>query len=197
MASAAVGSTVKKATTTTTGCTLLNRFLRLRPPITATSTLTDRFLCSKSAGKSSTTAASESGREIGEKTSNSQESPLVIKGSPQEFKMENPFQSGGPKYVVAVDELKDGILVRVTLPGIAQDGCRVWVENNTVFFAGRGEIEHESETSGRTYGGSLEFDPDFSKVEEVKSEMKNGILRMIIPNVGGLGSVLEGKDQEK
>ena len=111
--------------------------------------------------------------------------------------MENPFQSGGPKDVVAVDELKDGILVRVTLPGIAQDGCRVWVENNTVFFAGRGEIEHESETSGRTYGGSLEFDPDFSKVEEVKSEMKNGILKMIIPNVGGLDCVLGGKDQEK
>ncbi|XP_071918334.1 14.7 kDa heat shock protein-like [Coffea arabica] len=197
MASAAVGNTVKKATTTTTGSTLLNRFLRLRPPITATSTLTHRFLCSKSAGKSSTTATSESARETGEKTSNSQESPLVIKGSPQEFKMENPFQSGGPKDVVAVDELKDGILVRVTLPGIAQDGCRVWVENNTVFFAGRGEIELESETSGRTYGGSLEFDPDFSKVEEVKSEMKNGILKMIIPNVGGLDSVLGGKDQEK
>lgn len=99
--------------------------------------------------------------------------------------------------MVAVDELKDGILVRVTLPGIGQDGHKVWVENNTVFFAGKGEIEYENEDSGRIYGGSLEFNPEVYKIEEVHSEMKNGILRMIIPNVGGLESSLEEKDQKK
>lgn len=99
--------------------------------------------------------------------------------------MENPFQLRGPKDVVSVDELKDnsGILVRVTLPGVGKGGFKVWAENNTVFFAGRGDIEYKDEETGRDYGGSLEFNPEFNKVDEVKAEMKNGILRMIIPNV--------------
>lgn len=113
---------------------------------------------------------------------------VIVKGSPEELKMENPFQLRGPKDVIAVDELKDGngILVRVTLPGVGEDGFRVWVEKNTVFFAGRGEIEREDEDCGRHYGGSLEFNPEFNKVDEVKAEMKNGILKMIIPNVTNL-----------
>lgn len=105
-------------------------------------------------------------------------------------KMDNPFQFGGKKDAVAVDEGKDSLLVRITLPGVGEGGCKVWVENNTVFFAGEGEIECEGENSGRSYGGSLEFNPEFNKVNEVKSEMKHGILRMTIPKVGGLETVL-------
>ncbi|CAI9095828.1 OLC1v1031850C1 [Oldenlandia corymbosa var. corymbosa] len=107
---------------------------------------------------------------------------MIKQGSPQQgLKMENPLQSGGPKDLVAVDEVKDGLLVRILLPGVGEDGCKVWVENNTVFFSGKGDIECENEISGRSYGGSLEFDPKLNKVDEIKSEMKHGILRMIVP----------------
>ncbi|KAH0645883.1 hypothetical protein KY284_033767 [Solanum tuberosum] len=106
--------------------------------------------------------------------------PILVTGAPQEFKMENPFQSVGPKEVLEVDTLKDGILVRVAMPGVGEDGIKVWLENNTVYFTGKGEIEVESEESGRKYGGSLEFSTDCCKAEKVEAQMKNGILRMVI-----------------
>lgn len=105
---------------------------------------------------------------------------VLVTGAPQEFKMENPFQSVGPKEVLEVDTLKDGILVRVAMPGVGEDGIKVWLENNTVYFTGKGEIEVESEESGRKYGGSLEFSTDCCKAEKVEAQMKNGILRMVI-----------------
>ncbi|KAK4338254.1 hypothetical protein RND71_042741 [Anisodus tanguticus] len=111
--------------------------------------------------------------------SNSTE-PIMVKGAPQEFKMENPFQSAGPKEVLEVDNVKDGILIRVAMPGVSEDGIKVWLEDNTVYFTGKGEIEVESEESGRKYGGSLEFSADCCKAEKVEAQMKNGILRMVI-----------------
>lgn len=105
---------------------------------------------------------------------------VLVTGSPQEFKMENPFQSAGPKEVLEVDTLKDGILVRVAMPSVGEDGIKVWLENNTVYFTGKGDIEVESEESGRKYGGSLEFSTDCCKAEKVEAQMKNGILRMVI-----------------
>ncbi|XP_055819460.1 14.7 kDa heat shock protein-like [Solanum dulcamara] len=106
--------------------------------------------------------------------------PILVTGAPQEFKMENPFQSAGPKEVLEVDTVKDGILVRVAMPGVSEEGIKVWLENNTVYFTGRGEIEVESEESGRKYGGSLEFSTDCCKAGKVEAQMKNGILRMVI-----------------
>ncbi|XAR54534.1 hypothetical protein NMG60_11029706 [Bertholletia excelsa] len=117
--------------------------------------------------------------------------PVMVKCPPQKFKMKNPFQLGGPGNLVEVDEVKEGALVRVTLPGVGPDGIRVWSENNTVFFAGKGEIEYDGEDSGRRYGGSLEFQPELHTADRVKSEMKNGILRLIVPNAA------EGEQKRK
>ena len=103
-------------------------------------------------------------------------------GPPQKFKMENPFQSAGPRNVIEVDEVKGHTLVRVVLPGVGDDGFKVWAEENTVYFVGQGEIEYERDDCGRKYGGSLEFCPEDHRVDGVKAEMKNGILRLLVPN---------------
>lgn len=95
--------------------------------------------------------------------------------------MENPFQRGGPANVIEVNDLKGGSLVRVAVPGVGPDGFKAWAENNTVFFAGKGEIELQGEESGRTYGVSLEFSPELYRAEAFKAEVANGILRLIIP----------------
>lgn len=110
---------------------------------------------------------------------------VVVYGPLQKIKMENPFQMDGPSNPVEVDEVKDGTLVRLTLPGVGPDGIKVWAENNTVFFAGKGEIEREGENSGRKYGGSLEFQPELNRADGVKAEIVNGILRLLVPNAGG------------
>ncbi|CAH9086443.1 unnamed protein product [Cuscuta europaea] len=112
-------------------------------------------------------------------------SKIYFRGAPQRFKLENPFQIDGPGNVIEVDEAKEGTVVRVAMPGVAADGFKVWAEKDTVFFAGKGEIEMEGEESGRNYGGSLEFDPELHMAQGVKAEMKNGILKMLVPNAGG------------
>lgn len=96
--------------------------------------------------------------------------------------MENPFQKAGPRNVIEVDEVKAGTLVRVAMPGVGDDGFRVWAENNTVFFAGKGEMECETDDGVRMYGGSLEFRSELHRADGVKAKMKNGILRLVVPN---------------
>ncbi|KAA8522230.1 hypothetical protein F0562_012903 [Nyssa sinensis] len=110
------------------------------------------------------------------------DSPVIVQGAPQVFKMENPFQSVGPGNAVEVNEVKNGTLVRLVLPGVGENGIKVWTENNTVFFAGEGEIEWEGDDCRRKYGGSLEFHPEEYRADGVKAEMKNGILRLLVPN---------------
>ncbi|XP_059275974.1 14.7 kDa heat shock protein-like [Lycium ferocissimum] len=138
-----------------------------------------KFLCPKSHFTTAAPSITRFFSSTSKDPSNSTQ-PIMVKGAPQEFKMENPFQSAGPKEVLEVDNVKDGILIRVAMPGVGEDGIKVWLEDNTVYFTGRGEIEVESEESGRKYGGSLEFSTDCCKAEQVEAQMKNGILRMVI-----------------
>lgn len=115
---------------------------------------------------------------------------VTVTGAPQKFQMMNPFQSAGPNNVIEVNEIKNngGTLVRVTMPGVAEDGFKVWTEKSTVFFMGSGDTEFEEDGCGRKYGGSLEFSPEMYKPDEVKAEMKNGILRLLVPNVEEQGN---------
>ncbi|XP_059637111.1 small heat shock protein, chloroplastic-like [Cornus florida] len=110
---------------------------------------------------------------------------VMVKVPLQEVKMENPFQCGGPGNAVEVNEVKEGVLVRMALPGVGENGIKVWAENHTVFFQGDGEKEYEKDDCGRRYVGSLEFSPDEQRADGVKFEMKNGILRLMVPNVEG------------
>nr|GME18638.1 14.7 kDa heat shock protein-like [Ipomoea batatas] len=110
--------------------------------------------------------------------------PIVVQGAPQKFKMENPFQTEGPGNVIHADNVKEGTLVRVTMPGVGPDGFKVWAEKNTLYFAGKGEIEMEGEESGRNYGGSLKYKPEINRVQDFKAEMKNGILKLFVPRAG-------------
>lgn len=101
------------------------------------------------------------------------------------FKVENPFQTDGPLKQVETDQVRDGTLVRMTMPGVGPDGMKVWVVDNTVFYSGEGEIELPGEDSGRSYGGSIEFDPKFNRAAGVKADIANGVLRLLVPYAKG------------
>ncbi|KAK2980821.1 hypothetical protein RJ640_020473 [Escallonia rubra] len=171
---------LRRATTTST---LLTKFLNSPSRITSPLATRSFATSSRAAKKNSPTATA--------KEDNSDYSPtgvkIVVQGAPEKYEMENPFQSMGPANVLMVDEEKDSTLVRVALPGVGEDGYKVWAEKNTVFFMCKGDIEHEGEESGRKYGGSLQFDPRVHHADGVKAEMKNGILRMMVPYAGGIG----------
>ncbi|KAK3010012.1 hypothetical protein RJ639_011015 [Escallonia herrerae] len=162
-----------------------------------TSTLLTKFLNPPSRITSPFASCSFATSSRAAKENNSDYSPtgvkIVVQGAPEKYETENPFRSMGPANVLMVDEGKDSTLVRAALAGVGEDGYKVWAEKNTVFFVGKGDIEHKGEESGRKYGGSLQFDPQVHHADGVKAEMKNGILRMMVPYAGGIGDHKGGK----
>nr|GMD79838.1 14.7 kDa heat shock protein-like [Ipomoea batatas] len=145
--------------------TAASKFLSEKIPSTTATPLISRLFSSSSTGSGSV--------------------PVVVQGAPQKFKMENPFQTEGPGNVIHADNVKEGTLVRVAMPGVGPDGFKVWAEKNTLYFAGKGEIELEGEESGRNYGGSLKYKPEINRVQDFKAEMKNGILKLFVPTSRG------------
>ncbi|XP_019155151.1 PREDICTED: 14.7 kDa heat shock protein [Ipomoea nil] len=150
---------------------IFTKFLSEKFPSTAATPIISRLFSSSTTGSGSSTVDPD-------------DPPFVLQGAPQKFKMENPFQTDGPGNVILADTVKEGTLVRVTMPGVGPDGFKVWTEKNSVYFAGKGEIEMEGEESGRNYGGSLKFKPEINRVHAVKAEMKNGVLKLFVPRVG-------------
>nr|GME17692.1 14.7 kDa heat shock protein-like [Ipomoea batatas] len=149
---------------------------------TAASSIFTKFLIEKIRSAAATRLIS---RLFSSSSAGSGSSTVVLQGAPQKFKMENPFQTDGPGNVIHADNVKEGTLVRVTMPGVGPDGFKVWEEKNTLYFAGKGEIEMEGEESGRNYGGSLKYKPEINRVQDFKAEMKNGILKLFVPTSQG------------
>nr|XP_023897128.1 putative 57 kDa heat shock protein [Quercus suber]POE55101.1 putative 57 kda heat shock protein [Quercus suber] len=95
----------------------------------------------------------------------------------------HPFQTKGPKESYGAKEVKDGFYVWVDMPGVTKDKVSVGVENAHVLFSGEAGKESYHEESGRTYKGR--FGPfDAKKIGDIKTDVKNGVLRMFIPAIG-------------
>ncbi|XP_027183249.1 uncharacterized protein LOC113781502 [Coffea eugenioides] len=94
----------------------------------------------------------------------------------------HPLQTGGPEEAIINLVSPIGWYLRLCMPGVAEDGFKAWVDkdSNTLFYKGYGEIEDDSETSGRNYGGNIEFEPSLFKVEEIQPKMRHGILRILV-----------------
>ena len=95
----------------------------------------------------------------------------------------HPFQTKGPKESYGAKEVKDGFYVWVDMPGVTKDKVSVGVENGHVLFSGEAGKESNHEESVRTYKGR--FGPfDVKKIGDIKTDVKNGVLRMFIPEIG-------------
>lgn len=97
----------------------------------------------------------------------------------------NSLLVDGPRKTVIIKTAKDNKelkTVRVVLPGVGEDGYKVWLnqEHNAVCIEAEGEIEVPGE-SGRKYPGSVVFNPKEVKVEKIiQTHIKNGILKITL-----------------
>ncbi|KAK9984673.1 hypothetical protein SO802_034198 [Lithocarpus litseifolius] len=95
----------------------------------------------------------------------------------------HPYQTKGPRESYGAKEVKDGFYVWVDMPGVTKDKVSVGVENGWVLFSGKAGKESIHEESGRNYQGR--FGPfDVNMIGKIKTEVKNGVLRMMIPEIG-------------
>lgn len=76
------------------------------------------------------------------------------------------------------------LILRLDMPGLGREDVKVLVEQNTLTIKGEGEKESESEEeSGRRYSSRLDLPPNLYKLGEIKAEMKNGVLKVVVPKV--------------
>jgi len=92
----------------------------------------------------------------------------------------HPSETEGPKETYGAKNVKEGFYVWVDMPGATKEKVSVGVEDGFVVFSGEAVNESNHEESGRTYKGR--FGPfDVTKIGEIKTDVRNGVLRMLIP----------------
>lgn len=91
-----------------------------------------------------------------------------------------------------VEEVENEIVVRMEIPGIEKENCRITIEDNTLFLSGEKHLERETEGSTyhlmeRAYGA---FEraialPRNVDTEHAKASYKNGVLTVRMPRLAG------------
>lgn len=90
---------------------------------------------------------------------------------------------GGERRAWDVKEDDDSLYLRIDLPGLGKEDVKVSVEGNTLIIKGEGEKESESDECGRKYSSRIDLPPKLYKLDQIKAETKNGVLRIAVPKV--------------
>ncbi|MCL7041247.1 hypothetical protein MKW94_004931 [Papaver nudicaule] len=75
----------------------------------------------------------------------------------------------------SAEENEGGVDLKINMPGFGKDDVQVTLEEKTLFIKGKEE--------NAVKPISFELDLDIFKVNEMKAEMKNGVLKIFIPKV--------------
>lgn len=103
--------------------------------------------------------------------------------------MENPFVAAsqglgaGSMRGWDVKEDENALYIRMDMPGVGKEHVKVSVEQNTLVIKGEGEKESEEEENRRKYSSRLDLPPNIYKLDSVRAEMKNGVLKVVVPKV--------------
>ncbi|KAK9144394.1 hypothetical protein Sjap_004297 [Stephania japonica] len=107
----------------------------------------------------------------------------------QLMEMSNPNSSSG-RVIGGVmrrgwDAREDdkGLYLRVDMPGLGKENVKVSVEENTLTIRGEGEKESEEdqESGIRRYSSRINLPPKLFKLDQIKAEIKNGVLKVVVP----------------
>lgn len=81
-------------------------------------------------------------------------------------------------------ETEDGLYLRMDMPGLGKEDVKISVEQNTLVVKGEGEKEVEDdENSRQRFSSRVDIPDKFFRLDQVKAEMKNGVLKVMIPRV--------------
>ncbi|CAM0944049.1 unnamed protein product [Alopecurus aequalis] len=82
-------------------------------------------------------------------------------------------------------EDEEALHLRVDMPGLGKEHVKVWAEQNSLVIKGEGEKEagEEEGAAAPRYSGRIELAGDVYRMDQIKAEMKNGVLRVVVPKV--------------
>lgn len=103
--------------------------------------------------------------------------------------MENPFlaasrgMGAGLRRGWEVKETDDALNLRIEMPGLGKEDVKVTVEQNTLIIKGEGAKEEDDEESGKRYSSRIDLPEKLYMTNNIKAEMKNGVLKVVVPKV--------------
>ncbi|KAM0927028.1 hypothetical protein ACQ4PT_003151 [Festuca glaucescens] len=81
-------------------------------------------------------------------------------------------------------EDEEALHLRVDMPGLGKEHVKVWAEQNSLVIKGEGDKDSEEEgAAAPRYSGRIELAGDVYRMDQIKAEMKNGVLRVVVPKV--------------
>ncbi|XWS36949.1 hypothetical protein CRYUN_Cryun19dG0001700 [Craigia yunnanensis] len=112
--------------------------------------------------------------------------------------MENPFLSasrgmgGVLRRSCDAKETQEALNLRIDMPGLGKEDVKVSVEQNTLIIKGEGAKEYEDEDTAVRFTSRILL-PKIYKTDQIKAEMKNGVLKVVVPKIkeGGRNDVIQ------
>ncbi|CAE6177901.1 unnamed protein product [Arabidopsis arenosa] len=108
--------------------------------------------------------------------------------------MENPLLSAtrgmgasGARRGWDIKEKDDALYLRIDMPGLSREDVKLALEQDTLVIRGEGKYEddggEEGESGNRKFTSRIGLPEKIYKVDEIKAEMKNGVLKVVIPKM--------------
>ncbi|KAK9291446.1 hypothetical protein L1049_019394 [Liquidambar formosana] len=70
------------------------------------------------------------------------------------------------------------------MPGVSKEQVMVLEEQNILIIRGKGEKKlEEEEESRRRYPSRIDLPPNLDKIDQIKAEVKNCVLKELVPKV--------------
>ncbi|ESQ54783.1 hypothetical protein EUTSA_v10026232mg [Eutrema salsugineum] len=108
--------------------------------------------------------------------------------------MENPLLSAtrgmgasGARRGWDIKEKDDALYLRIDMPGLSREDVKLALEQDTLVIRGEGKDEddggEEGESGTRRFSSRIGLPEKIYKTDEIKAEMKNGVLKVVIPKM--------------
>ncbi|EOA14002.1 hypothetical protein CARUB_v10027134mg [Capsella rubella] len=85
-----------------------------------------------------------------------------------------------------VKEKEDALHLRIDMPGLSREDVKLALEQNTLVIKGEGKTEEGeggSDDGRRRFTSRIGLPEKVYKTDEIKAEMKNGVLKVMIPKI--------------
>lgn len=75
------------------------------------------------------------------------------------------------------------LYMRIEMPGLDKEDVKVVVEGTTLVIIGEGKKESEDDEVAPRYSSRIDLPPNLYKIDQIKAEMRNGVLKIVVPKV--------------